>query len=112
MLNKEIKYNPESYFYYSDLQRVFSERALSKFSFVGNESILDVGSGDGKVTVSLSFRVPEGKVLGVDTSWPMLSFAKTKYPEKIYPNSFTLALQAAFHEESYGVSNYLLSLKP
>mgnify|MGYP000538285329 CR=1 FL=1 len=86
MLNKEIKYNPESYFYYSDLQRVFSERALSKFSFVGNESILDVGSGDGKVTVSLSFRVPEGKVLGVDTSWPMLSFAKTKYPEKIYPN--------------------------
>lgn len=52
----------------------------------GDEHILDIGSGDGKVTVALSRQVPRGSVVGIDNSAEMVNRAREKFPEKRFPN--------------------------
>ena len=45
-------------------------------TFNGDELVLDVGCGDGKITVELANLVPRGRVLGTDFSADMISHAK------------------------------------
>lgn len=40
--------------------------SLNDLELQGNESILDVGCGDGKITALLASKVPQGFVIGVD----------------------------------------------
>ena len=46
----------------------------------GDEHILDVGCGDGKVTAEIARAVPRGSVLGVDASAEMIAFAQKTFP--------------------------------
>jgi trans-aconitate methyltransferase len=46
----------------------------------GDEHILDVGCGDGKVTAELARAVPRGSVTGADASAAMIAYAREKFP--------------------------------
>lgn len=72
----------------SSVQLTHAERLLKNIFFAGNEKILDVGCGDGKITASLSKKVPQGIVIGIDPSQSMLSKAQELRKEGDLPNLF------------------------
>jgi trans-aconitate 2-methyltransferase len=59
-------------------QKEWGDKLISEINFTGNEKILDLGCGDGKLTETLSTLVPNGYVLGVDASKGMIDVAKEK----------------------------------
>lgn len=69
----------EYYSQHSDTQMGFALEAMDLLRLNGNELILDVGCGDGKVTAELAERVPEGAVKGVDISRTMVELAIRRY---------------------------------
>ncbi len=60
----------------SSVQLSHAEHLISKLSLQGDETILDVGCGDGKITALLAKKVPQGKVVGLDPSFSMLEKAR------------------------------------
>lgn len=84
-------WNPELYASSSSAQKSWGLELLAKLPLTGNEKVLDVGCGDGKLSAEISMRLPEGSVLGIDLSEAMVCFAKTRYPKEQFPNlSFIL----------------------
>lgn len=60
-----------------DLARDF----LDRLPFRGDERVLDVGCGDGKVTELVAARVPDGSVTGLDRSASMVALARARHPQ-------------------------------
>ena len=48
---------------------------MEEFNLAGNETILDLGCGDGTITNQLAEMVPDGNVLGIDASEGMIKIA-------------------------------------
>ena len=75
------------YYHNSDLQMQCGLSTLSKYGpLLGNEKILDFGSGDGKISAIISKLVPKGTVTAVDLSPHMSEFASAFYDCERYPN--------------------------
>ena len=70
-------WNGNDYATNSSVQLSHAEWLLSGLFLKGNEHILDIGCGDGKITALLAERVPQGKVIGIDPSESMLERAAT-----------------------------------
>jgi trans-aconitate 2-methyltransferase len=70
----------------SGLQEAMADEVLSLLDLDGQERILDVGCGDGRITAAIAARVPEGMVVGVDSSHAMISFASSRFGQSIRPN--------------------------
>ncbi len=97
----------EMYFHYSETQRQWAWELLGKYSFKGDEKILDFGCGDGKVTAELSRLVSNGSVLGVDLSSEMLHLAQIKFPSYAYSNlEFKKSNSLTFANFSENLSQY------
>jgi trans-aconitate 2-methyltransferase len=67
----------QAYRQISDLQQWLASEALAGVSLRGNERVLDVGCGDGRITVQIAERLDAGSVLGVDVSPRMVRAART-----------------------------------
>lgn len=72
------------YVHNSELQRRWALAFLASNlqQLNGNEKILDIGCGDGKITAELSHLVMDGNVLGVDLSSEMLRLAQIKFHDR------------------------------
>lgn len=70
-------FNGEKYKLASTHQKEWGQDLMEKISFTGDESILDLGCGEGVLTEKLSRFVPKGKVIGIDASASMIKTAKT-----------------------------------
>lgn len=70
----------------SSLQKTMAEIQLRKLTLAGNERILDIGCGDGKVTAEIARRLPTGSVVGVDPSKNMVDFAAKNFGPPNSPN--------------------------
>jgi len=70
----------------SALQHAMAEEVLSLLQLKGNEQVLDIGCGNGKNTIEIATRVPQGSVIGVDFSADMVAFAKANYATTSHPN--------------------------
>lgn len=57
-------------------QTSWGESMVALLPLRGDERILDIGCGDGRVTQQLALRVPNGKVLGIDASEGMIAAAR------------------------------------
>jgi trans-aconitate 2-methyltransferase len=85
-------WNANDYAEHSTAQQEWARELIAKLHLLGSESILDIGCGDGKVTVEIAAAVPNGSVLGVDNSRSMIELAQKKYPADKFPNlNFQLA---------------------
>lgn len=73
---KTYEFDGEKYKKASAHQKEWGQSLISKISLSGNETILDLGCGDGHLTKQLSLLVPNGKVLGIDASIGMINTAK------------------------------------
>ena len=117
-------YNRHSQFQYSE-----GIDTLSQLKLVGNERILDVGCGDGKLTAYLAQAVPQGFVVGIDISDNMINFAQDVYKtisnlsfeqanatELSFNMEFDLVVsQACLHwikDKKKAIQNMVQSLKP
>lgn len=80
------EWNASQYSQISQMQSVQADKRLAHLTLAGNERILDVGCGDGKVTARIARRVPTGSVLGVDPSREMVRFATATFGPAEYPN--------------------------
>lgn len=80
-----VKRDPVQYAQSSSAQVAWAKEIVEKLNLTGNEHILDLGCGDGKVTVELLRHVPSGSVTGMDSSAEMIRYAKETYPLELYP---------------------------
>lgn len=91
----------EDYFQNSQFQYDHAKLILSRYGFKGNESVLDVGCGDGKITSEIAKKLPHGHIIGLDSSEHMVNFAKTEFENKCQNLSFILgnAVSIPFENE-------------
>ncbi|MDD2960250.1 MAG: methyltransferase domain-containing protein [Lachnospiraceae bacterium] len=71
-----FEFDGKKYKLASKHQKEWGAELISVLSFKGNETVLDLGCGDGVLTEQLSLLVPYGKVLGIDASINMIETAK------------------------------------
>ena len=81
-----MKWNAADYAANSAVQQSWARELIAKLHLRGDERVLDVGCGDGKVTVELARAVPRGSVVGVDASAEMIAFAKKTFPNSKISN--------------------------
>ena len=70
----------------SGLQQAMASEVLALLKLQGSERVLDVGCGNGKVTAEIASRVPNGTVLGVDSSADMIASARREFGPEVRPN--------------------------
>jgi trans-aconitate methyltransferase len=80
------KWNPEEYAKHSAAQFAWARELIGRLNLRGDESVLDIGSGDGKVTAELAAALPRGRVVGIDGSHEMVEFARAHFDDKRFPN--------------------------
>lgn len=79
------RWDPKAYEKSSSAQQRWAQELLSKISILGDERILDIGCGDGKITAEIASIVPSGSVTGIDNFLEMLSFARERFPPSDRP---------------------------
>jgi trans-aconitate 2-methyltransferase len=79
-------WDPSDYERNSSAQERAADAVIARLNLRGDEHILDIGCGDGKVTAKIAALVPRGRVTGVDSSPEMIDFAQKRFPPAEYPN--------------------------
>jgi trans-aconitate 2-methyltransferase len=76
------KWDPADYQKSSSAQYNWAMALIADLLLEGDERILDIGCGDGRITAHLASLVPSGSVLGIDLSPDMIGFAAGKYADQ------------------------------
>jgi trans-aconitate 2-methyltransferase len=87
-------WNPELYSVSSSPQKSWGIELITKLNLKGNEKVLDVGCGDGKLSAEMARKLPEGSVLGIDLSQSMITFAREHYLPENFPNLAFMQIDA------------------
>lgn len=80
------EWNALGYEKISALQRAMAAEALSLLTLRGDEHVLDLGCGNGRVTGGIASLVPRGTVVGVDASNEMIALANESFGSGTWPN--------------------------
>ena len=80
------KWDAKDYAKNSTAQFDWANELIDKLTLCGEEHVLDVGCGDGKVRAALSRRVSVGSVLGIASSELMVALAGDNFPQNEYGN--------------------------
>jgi trans-aconitate 2-methyltransferase len=81
-----MKWNAADYAANSVVQQNWARELIAKLNLRGDEHILDVGCGDGKVTAEIAHHLPNGTATGIDASPQMIEFAKKTFPPAKFSN--------------------------
>ena len=73
---RPVDWDASSYDSLADPQEEWAREVLERLELRGNESVLDAGSGSGRVTRLLIDRLPQGKVVAVDASPSMVDMVR------------------------------------
>jgi trans-aconitate 2-methyltransferase len=76
------EWNAATYHRISDPLFDLGMAVLARLELAGDETVLDLGCGTGRLTREVAARVPRGRVLGLDRSTNMVSMART-YLEQV-----------------------------
>ena len=90
----QYRWDPEDYAKHSKAQQEWAHELIRKLSLRGDEALLDLGCGDGKVTAELASLLSNGFVMGVDSSSEMIALAAEKFSSEQYPNLSFLQMDA------------------
>lgn len=102
MASAGYNWNAEDYARNSQNQFRWAQELIPKLRLKGNEALLDIGCGDGKITAELARCLPGGKAVGVDGSKEMIRLAKEKFSTNAYPKLTFQVMDArnlTFNEE-------------
>ncbi len=86
MEKREFRWDAADYARNSSAQMGWAKELISRLSLKGDESLLDLGCGDGKISAGLARLLPEGRVLGIDLSEEMIALASETFPRDEFPN--------------------------
>lgn len=89
------QWNARDYAQHSSAQLQWAEELLPKLGLRGDESVLDLGCGEGKVTALIAARLPHGRVLGIDLSAEMIQLASAQFPSTAHANLSFVQMDAA-----------------
>ena len=78
-MNSAEQWNAADYASNSSGQSALAQELIGKLSLKPNHNVLDIGCGDGKITRELAFLVPQGQVLGIDSSEAMIRHAQAHH---------------------------------
>jgi len=81
-----MKWNAADYAANSFVQQTWAREFIRRLNLRGDEHVLDVGCGDGKVSAEIAQAVPRGFVVGIDASAEMIGFARKAFPPAEIPN--------------------------
>jgi trans-aconitate 2-methyltransferase len=73
------RWNAGDYHEHSAQQTLWATDLLRRLDLKGDERILDIGCGDGKVTAEIARGLPRGTVVGIDSSAEMIAFARETF---------------------------------
>jgi trans-aconitate methyltransferase len=73
------QWNATDYAKNSQGQFAWALNVIERLSLGADDHVLDLGCGDGKVSVELARRVPAGRVVGVDSSPGMIDLARSTW---------------------------------
>jgi trans-aconitate 2-methyltransferase len=79
----EYRLDGKEYEKSSEHQKEWGNKLIKELGLKGNETILDLGCGNGLTTREPAERVPRGKVVGIDNSPSMIETAGTHKTENI-----------------------------
>jgi trans-aconitate 2-methyltransferase len=79
-------WNAADYHQSSAAQQQWAKELIAKLGLSGNERVLDIGCGDGRVTAEIARNLPGGNVTGLDSSPEMIRFACDHFPRSEYRN--------------------------
>jgi len=71
-------WDAQDYEEHSTTQVAWARECLERLAPRGDERILDLGCGDGRITAELAERLSQGNVVGVDSSAAMVAHARRK----------------------------------
>lgn len=77
---RQYQWDAGDYAKHSSAQLIWAEELIGKATLSGNERILDIGCGDGKITALLAKKVRNGSVLGIDSSHEMIRLSQSLFP--------------------------------
>jgi len=82
----QIKWDAAEYAANSVPQLAWARELIARLNLRGDEHILDVGCGDGKITAEIAMSLTRGSATGVDASPQMVEFARKTFPPARVPN--------------------------
>ncbi len=91
----DYHWDAEGYSKASSQQQKWARELITGLGLKGDEHLLDIGCGDGKVTVELAGLLPRGFVTGIDVSSEMIDFAREAFPPETCPNLDWQVMDAA-----------------
>lgn len=83
-MGEVYEFDGDKYRKASKHQKEWGQKLISEFRFIGNESTLDLGCGDGVLTRMIADKVPNGNILGIDISGGMLKKADELKQDNLY----------------------------
>lgn len=83
---KSYEWDPADYAANSAAQLAWARELIARLELRGDERVLDVGCGDGKVTAEIARALPRGEIIGVDGSAEMIRFASATFPQSQFAN--------------------------
>ncbi len=91
-MEKEQRYqwNGDDYAANSQVQLQWAMDLMEKLEPGGDERLLDIGCGDGKITAMLAARLDRGQVVGIDSSRSMIERARKSFGATIKNLEFVL----------------------
>ncbi len=79
-------WNPHDYHNNSSQQQIWARELIAKLHLRGDERVLDIGCGDGKISAEIAALLPRGCIVGVDRSPDMIQFATRNFFGTEHPN--------------------------
>ncbi len=73
------RWNPDDYSKSSSAQYQWAMTLIDRLSLRGDERILDIGCGDGRITAFLADLASEGQAVGLDSSEDMIRYASSAF---------------------------------
>lgn len=73
------RWNPDDYSKSSSAQYQWAMALINRLDLQGDERILDIGCGDGRITAHLAGLVAKGRVVGLDSSADMIGYARSAF---------------------------------
>lgn len=82
-----VLWKAQNYTNGSHIQMQLALDFLKEIPIKGNEKVIDIGCGDGKITAYMAENLlSEGSIKGIDSSNDMIELAKIHHPPTIYEN--------------------------
>ncbi len=100
---KKFKWSPGDYSLHSSAQELLGIELIEKLQLKGSEAVLDIGCGHGKLTEMIAERVPDGHVIGIDSSPEMINYAKETYAKAFNLKFMQLDAQKMLFDDTFDI---------